>query len=114
MPVQSKAQLSLPPQVAGALKQLGEDLSIARLRRKESQRQWAQRVGVSVPTLIRLEQGDPGVGMGVYATALWMMGRTKALAELANPQQDLGALTADIRKIQEKKSKRRSSHVRAN
>lgn len=85
---------------------------MARLRRKESQRKWAERVGVSVPTLIRLEQGDPGVGMGVYATALWMMGRTKALAELANPEHDLGALTADIRKIQEKQMKRKASRVR--
>ena len=113
MPVKPQAQLTIPPLVTQALKQLGEDLALARLRRKESQRKWAERVGVSVPTLIRLEQGDPGVGMGVYATALWMMGRIKALGELANPQQDLGALTADIRKIQEKQMKRRASRVRA-
>ncbi len=112
MPVQSKAQLSLPPLVTQALKQLGEDLAMARLRRKESRRRWAERVGVSVPTLIRLEQGDPGVSMGIYATALWMMGRIKALGELANPEQDLGALTADIRKIQEKQARRRASRVR--
>lgn len=34
---------------------------------------------------------------GVYATALWMMGRMQALAELADPAHGLGALQADVR-----------------
>ncbi|MBP6900362.1 MAG: helix-turn-helix domain-containing protein [Burkholderiaceae bacterium] len=88
---------SLPPEVARALAALGEQLALARLRRKQSQRAWAQRIGVSVPTLSSMERGEPGVSMGVYATALWLMGRTQALTELANPQFDLGALEADVR-----------------
>jgi transcriptional regulator with XRE-family HTH domain len=79
------------------LKQLGANLAIARKRRKESQRAWALRIGVSVPTLIRMEQGDASVGMGVYASALWLMGRVQALADVAAPASDLGALEQDIR-----------------
>jgi transcriptional regulator with XRE-family HTH domain len=97
MPKSSRVALSLPPIAASALRQLGESLAIARKRRKESQRSWAVRIGVSVPTLIRMEQGDPSVGMGVYASALWLMGRVQALPEVAAPAADLGALEQDIR-----------------
>jgi len=55
---------------------LGENLALARQRRKESLRAWASRMAVYVPTLIRMEKGDPPVGMGVYATALWLMALT--------------------------------------
>ncbi|WP_338413637.1 hypothetical protein [uncultured Sphaerotilus sp.] len=67
-----------------------ERIDITQVRRGESQRAWAQRLGVSVPTLIWLEQGDPGVGLGIVATALWLMGRAEALGELAAPQHDRG------------------------
>ena len=98
MPKSPKALESLPPAVAQSLAQLGENLAIARLRRRESQRDWAKRLGISVPTLIRLERGDAGVGMGIYATALWLIGRAAAIPELAAPNEDRGALESDIRK----------------
>ena len=88
---------SLPPEAAQALRSLGERLALARLRRKESQRQWASRLAVSVPTLIRLERGDPTVGMGVYATALWLLGMCDGLAELADPRKDVRVLEIDVR-----------------
>lgn len=88
---------SLPAEAGGALARLGADLALARLRRKESLRSWAQRLGVSVPTLMRLERGDPGVSAGIYATALWMMGRAGALGSLAAPETDRHALEADVR-----------------
>jgi transcriptional regulator with XRE-family HTH domain len=97
----------LPAAVARALKDLGENLALARQRRKESQRTWATRLSVSVPTLIRMEKGDPSVGMGVYATALWLMGRHAALPEMAAPAQDLNALEQDIEAVRQR-SKRLS------
>ena len=97
----------LPAAVARALKALGENLALARQRRKESQRTWATRLSVSVPTLIRMEKGDPSVGMGVYATALWLMGRHAALPEVAAPAQDLNALEQDIEAVRQR-SKRLS------
>jgi hypothetical protein len=87
----------LPPQALGALRELGGLLAVARVRRKESLRRWAKRIGVSVRTVQRLEDGDPGVGMGVYAAALWLMGRTDALPGLADPALDRGALELDVR-----------------
>jgi transcriptional regulator with XRE-family HTH domain len=94
----SLALNSLPPEVAASLQSLGEHFAVARLRRNESQKQWAGRLGVSVPTLIRLERGDPSVSMGVYATALWLLGLSAGLAELADPGKDVRALETDVRK----------------
>ena len=96
----------LPPQALAALRQLGGDLAMARLRRRESLRAWAKRIGVSVRTLQRLEAGDPGVGMGIYAAAMWLMGRTDALAALADPALDRGALELDVRAVRERLARR--------
>lgn len=57
---------------------------------------------VSIPTLMRMERGDASVSMGVYATALWLVGRHDALAVLADPKEDLGALEAEIRQAEQR------------
>lgn len=98
MPKTPQALLTIPPAAESALRGLGENLRIARARRRESQRNWAKRLGVSVPTLIRMERGDPGVGVGIYATALWLMGTVGGLSELAAPSADRGALENDVRR----------------
>jgi hypothetical protein len=103
----AQATEMLPVAVARALKDLGENLTLARQRRKESQRTWASRLSVLVPTLIRMEKGNPSVCMGVYATALWLMGRHAALSEVAAPAQDLNALEQDIEAVRQR-SKRLS------
>lgn len=90
----------MPPSTVAALEQLGADLAVARLRRKESLKTWAKRIGVSVPTLLRLEAGEPGVSVGVLATALWLIGRDAALARLATPADDRGALELDVRQAE--------------
>lgn len=97
MPKVPEAISTMPPAASAALRRLGDDLAVARVRRREPQRLWAKRLGVSVPTLIRMEQGDARVAIGIYATALWMMGRVETLAELADPKNDRGALELDVR-----------------
>lgn len=59
-------------------------------------------MSVSVPTLIRMKKGDPSVGMGVYATALWLMGRHASLPEVAAPALDLNALEQDIEAVRQR------------
>ena len=103
----------MPPAAADALRRLGDNLAIARVRRKESQRLWSQRLGVSVPTLIRMEQGDPSVSAGIYATALWLIGRVQALPELADPAQDRGALEMDVRDAVKRRAVRAAASVEA-
>ena len=97
MPKTSRALSQLPPSTTAALERLGADLAVARLRRKESLKTWAQRMGVSVPTLQRLEAGDPSVGVGIVATALWLIQRDGELGKLASPEHDLGAMELSVR-----------------
>ncbi|MDP3423167.1 MAG: XRE family transcriptional regulator [Burkholderiaceae bacterium] len=98
MPKTARALQQLPPATQATLDKLGADLAVARLRRKESLKTWAARMGVSVPTLQRLEAGDPGVGIGIVATALWLIQRDAELGQLAAPEHDRGALEMDVRK----------------
>ena len=113
MPKSPAALVAMPPAADQALRSLGENLAIARVRRRESQRAWAKRLGCSVPTLIRMERGDPGVGVGIYATALWLIGRVAALPELAAPGNDRGALESDVRDALKRRAVRASASAEA-
>lgn len=113
MPKSPAALITMPPAAEQALRGLGENLAIARVRRRESQRAWAKRLGCSVPTLIRMERGDPGVGMGIYATALWLMGRVATLPEVAAPANDRGALESDVRSALKRRAVRSAASAEA-
>lgn len=101
MPKTAKAIRQLPPATLGALQKLGADLAVARLRRKESLRTWAKRLGVTLSTLQRLEAGDPSVSIGIVASALWLINRDGELANLAAPEHDHGALDLNVREAVE-------------
>jgi hypothetical protein len=113
MPKTPQALLTMPPAAGQALRALGENLAIARVRRRESQRAWSTRLGISVPTLIRMERGDPGVGAGIYATALWLVGRVSALPDLAAPANDRGALESDVRAAMKRRAVRSAASAEA-
>lgn len=106
MPKAAQSVASLPSSVQVSLELLGEHLRLGRKRRKESLRSWALRMNVSVPTLAGMERGDPRVGMGVYATALWLMGRDEGLRTLAAPENDAHALAQELLVIQNKGRRR--------
>ena len=96
-----KAIDRLPPSTLAAIEKLGADLAVARLRRKESLASWAKRMGVSISPLQRLEAGDPAISIGIIASALWLMSRDGAIAELAAPANDRGALELEVREAEE-------------
>jgi len=96
MPKVSKAILSLTPATLSALETLGGHLAVARTRRRESLAVRAKRIGVSVPTLSKMENGDPTVSMGAFAQALWLIGRDGELARIAAPEFDRGALELNV------------------
>lgn len=97
MPKTARALQQIPPATSAALEKLGADLAVARLRRKESLKTWAKRMGISIPTLQRLESGDPSVAIGIVATALWLIQRDGELRDLAAPEHDRGAIEMDVR-----------------
>jgi len=104
MPKSSAHNEFLPPQALQSVKAVGEGLALARLRRKESLRDWALRMGVAVRTVQRMEKGDPGVGMGIYALAIWLMGRSQALADVSAPEHDMAALDLELQSLRRRKT----------
>ena len=96
----------LPPASAAALRRLGADLATARKRRRQSLRDWAVRLNVSPPTVMRMEKGDPGVAAGIYATALWVINRLGPLASAADPKEDVAALEAEVSKAAQRGKRR--------
>jgi hypothetical protein len=84
----SKARTALPLPVRRALRKLGADVSIARRRRKITTTLMAQRAFIDRRSLARVEKGDPGVSMAIYATVLFVLGMIDRLADFASPAND--------------------------
>ena len=61
--------------------QVGAAIRTARIRRRKTAAELARRLGVSLPTLRKLEAGDPGVSLGTFVTALWLL-PTRGTADL--------------------------------
>lgn len=73
---------------------LGERLRLARLRRRLTATEMAERMGVTRVTLGRLERGDLSVGLGVLVRALGVLGLEEDLAKLAG-DDELGRRLVD-------------------
>ncbi|MBW2369371.1 MAG: helix-turn-helix transcriptional regulator [Deltaproteobacteria bacterium] len=65
----------MPGQSKQALIQLGERLRSFRLERDETQKRFAARLRVSVPTYQKLETGDPTVNVGLWIEAIKLLDR---------------------------------------
>ena len=87
---------SLPPfpRYARLSSGLGERIRTARLRRRLSATEMAERMGVSRATLHSLERGDLSVGLGVLVRALGVLGLEDDLAALA-ADDEIGRRLAD-------------------
>ncbi|MCA0270884.1 MAG: helix-turn-helix domain-containing protein [Proteobacteria bacterium] len=71
-----------------SLSGLGRNLRQARLSRRFSIAELAARADLSERTLIRLEKGDPGVGIGNLAAVMAALGSPEGLADLMSPEND--------------------------
>jgi len=78
----------LPIPVTRALRKLGHDVRDARRRRRIPAEIAAARASISRTTLVKIEKGEPGVGIGSYAIVLFVLGLTDRLADLADPRND--------------------------
>jgi transcriptional regulator with XRE-family HTH domain len=85
----------LPLPVKRALRKLGGDIRDARLRRRIPTKILAERASISRTTLNKVEKGDPGVSLGIYATVLFVLGFSDRLADLADIKTDTVGLELD-------------------
>lgn len=76
-------------EISAALLSLGSRLRQARIAKGDSQAVFARRIGVSIPTLRDLEQGNPRVGVGTWAAALWVLSRLPELDSMLQARESL-------------------------
>lgn len=80
---------------------VGEQIKLARLRRKLSTEQIAERAGISRVTLWQIEKGVPTVAMGAYFQVLFVLGLEQDFLKLAGDDilgrklQDAGLITKE-------------------
>lgn len=86
MPRQNTCPADFPPFILSQIEQVAQQIVATRKARGETQAQWAQRLGISQPTMARLERGDPAIATATYVMCLW----------LVNPQLDLRQLLPSV------------------
>ena len=83
------------------MKDLGENIKLARLRRKFTSEQVAERAGIVRSTLWQIEKGSTSVSIGTYLQVLFVLGLEKDFEKLAKDDemgrklQDAGLLTKE-------------------
>ncbi len=103
MPRQITSPANYPHAVLQQIEQLAQNIVIARKRRGESQAQWARKLGISQPTMARIERGDPSVAMASYVMCMWLINPATGLADLIAPQSDHAALEKEVAKVRAKR-----------
>lgn len=87
------------PQAKEALEVFGENIKLARLRRKLTMEQISSRAGISRSTLSKIEKGEDSVSMGSYFQVLFVMNLDKDFLNVAKDDalgrriQDAGLIT---------------------
>lgn len=90
----SKKALILPKyqvKLAG----IGENIKLARKRRKLTTEQVSERAGIHRATLHRVEKGDPAVAMGIYFNVLRVLNLENDFLKIAQDDQ-LGRKLQDL------------------
>jgi transcriptional regulator with XRE-family HTH domain len=91
-----KKSVTILPKTQEYLSQLGEQIKLARLRRKLSVELVAERAGISRSTLWAVEKGSPSVAIGTYAAVLHALnGMDKDLLLVAK-DDELGRKLQDL------------------
>ena len=91
-----KKSVILMPESRKILETMGEQIKMARLRRKLSAGLVAERAGISRATLWAVEKGSPSVAIGIYAAVLHSLnGMDKDLLLVAK-DDELGRKLQDL------------------
>jgi len=103
-----KRRQILLPKTKKILSELGENIKLARLRRKLSAEQVSERANISRPTLVAIEKGSPSVSIGSYLLVLKVLGLEKDFLLLAK-DDELGRKLQDARISPKKRAPKRKS-----
>jgi transcriptional regulator with XRE-family HTH domain len=96
----ARNQLSAAPpyQVAQAIKNLGQNLRTARIRREFTLEEVAEKIGTNRRVIADAEKGKPTTTIAVYAALLWAYDLLSPFEELASPIRDQEGIALSNRK----------------
>jgi len=92
------------------LRELGENIKLARLRRKLSAEQVSERAGISRKTLYEIERGRPNVNIGNYVRVLSVLGLADDLLIVAK-DDELGRKLQDAKLVVKERAPKRKSET---
>ena len=78
-----KKIVTASPTAKRQLSKLGDNIKMARLRRNLSLRAVAQRSGISVNTVVAIENGESGVGIGAIVNVLHCLSLAEDISKVA-------------------------------
>jgi transcriptional regulator with XRE-family HTH domain len=99
----------LPLPAVRALAKLGRDISLARRRRRLSQASLAERSGIGLNTLRRLEKGEPSGSIEHLARTLHVLGEIERLEHLLDTGADTVGLVMMDEALPQRVRRRRST-----
>lgn len=102
-----KASYNIVPATEEILKNMGEQIKLARLRRNLSAALVAERAGISRASLWKVESGNPAVAIGIYAAVLHALGGMDSDLELVARDDEMGRQMQDLNLITRKRASRR-------
>ena len=97
------------PRTRLALRSLGANLKVARLKRRMSMRDFAERIGVSERTVVRLEKGDAGVSIGTLAMAAMVLGELDRISSFLDAGSDDIGLLMEQERLPKRIGRKRSA-----
>lgn len=92
----AKKSVTVLPKTLDYLTQLGEQVRLARLRRKLTVELVAERAGISRATLWAVEKGTPSVAIGTYAAVLHALNGLDKDLLLVAKDDELGRKLQDL------------------
>lgn len=95
--------ITILPKIQNLLAEVGENIKLARLRRKLSAGQVSERAGITRTTLWNIEKGSSTVSMAGYVQVLFVLGLEMDLLKLAN-DDELGKRLQDTKLILKKRA----------
>ena len=102
-----KAAYNIVPTTEDILKNMGEQIKLARLRRNLSASLVAERAGICRASLWKVESGNPAVAIGIYAAVLHALGGMDTDLELVARDDMMGRQMQDLNLITRKRAPKR-------
>ena len=99
--------ITILPKLQAIMEQMGENIKLARLRRKLSTEQVAERAGTTRKTLWNIEKGSPQVAIGAFCQVLFVLGLADDLLKIAT-DDELGRRLQDAELVVKKRAPKKS------